>query len=145
MKNPLYITECVRKDGVTYLTVLGNELTEADEGGTVKVMGVQNETVNGEFPILKIIPPDTIRFLQPNQLDIPAGIRGGAISTEAPEHPKAVVVVIPPKPVEAPKAATAPAQPAVKPESKAEEKREEKHEVKNGKKNGNHKAHAAKR
>lgn len=80
MNSPLYVSSCVRKGGVTFLTVMGNELTVADEGKTLKVIGISDKTADGTFTISKIIPPDTIQYLQPNQLDIPNGLIGGAVA-----------------------------------------------------------------
>lgn len=80
MNNPLYISSVSRKGGVAFLSVEGNELTADDEGRTIKIVGVSDKTVNGEFPILKVIPPDTIQVSQPNQLDIPNALVGGAIA-----------------------------------------------------------------
>ena len=93
MSNPLYISDCVRKDGVTFLVVEGHELTEADHGRTLYVTGVSDRSVNGTFRISRIVPPSTIEFLQPGAVDIPAGIRGGAVSIEGeailpPEQPE---------------------------------------------------------
>jgi hypothetical protein len=79
MDNPLYIVECVRKNGVTYLSVEGHGLTEADEGRALRVAGA-DRTVNGDYVISKIVPPDAIQFLQPDMLDIPAGKTGGAVA-----------------------------------------------------------------
>jgi len=86
MSNPLYISSTSRHSGVTSLSVDGHGLTEEDEGRTIKVVGVSDKTVNGEFTITKVIPPDSIQYFQPNESDIPAGITGGAIAIGEPVH-----------------------------------------------------------
>lgn len=79
MAIPLYIKECFRRSGETFLTVAGHGLTAADEGKSIAVTGVAVADVNVTAArITKIIPPDTIRFKQPGKDDIPVGISGGA-------------------------------------------------------------------
>jgi|HubBroStandDraft_2_1064218.scaffolds.fasta_scaffold63065_3 hypothetical protein len=84
MNNPLYVSSCSRRGGVTSLSVDGHGLTAEDEGRAVKVVGVSERTVNGEHQISKVIPPDSIQFLQPGTDDIPAAIVGGAIAIGEP-------------------------------------------------------------
>jgi hypothetical protein len=84
MKNPLYIASTSRHGGVTSLTIDGHELTAEDEGRAIRVIGVPVQNVNGDHRISKIIPPDSIQFLQPNTDDIPAGVTGGAIAIGEP-------------------------------------------------------------
>ena len=87
MNDPLYIASCSRLGGVTSLSVVGNQLTADDEGRRIKVVGVSVQDVNGEFTISKVIPPDSIQYLQPGTTDIPAAITGGAIAIgEAVAH-----------------------------------------------------------
>ena len=76
------ITECVRKSGITYLTVaeMTTPLNVADAGRLVDVEGVSENTVNGQHKVLAVILPDTIRIAQPGLQDIPAGITGGSIA-----------------------------------------------------------------
>jgi hypothetical protein len=84
MNNPLYVSSCSRRGGVTSLSVDGHGLTVEDEGRAIKVVGVPVQNVNGEHQISKVIPPDSIQFLQPNTDDIPAGVTGGAIAIGEP-------------------------------------------------------------
>jgi hypothetical protein len=79
MANPLYISQCFRRSGLTTLEVIGHGLTAADQGRTVTIVGVSEPTINGSFKIDKIVVPDTIRFKQSALLhDISNGIVGGA-------------------------------------------------------------------
>jgi hypothetical protein len=76
------ITECVRKSGITYLTVSGmtTPLKVSDAGRLVDIEDVSEKTVNGQHKILAVIVPDTIRIAQPGLQDIPAGIAGGSVA-----------------------------------------------------------------
>ena len=120
MSNPLYISDCVRKDGVTFLVVEGHELTEADQDRTLYVTGVSDRSVNGTHRISRVVPPSTIEFLQPGQVDIPAGIRGGAVAIEGeaipPAHPEGEKI----KPVETEVPEEAAKHPAKEPEKHPE-------------------------
>ena len=80
------ITECVRKAGITYLTVSGPDPVKAtDKDRLIEIVGVSDHTVNGKHRILAVVPPETIRIAQPGLLDIPAGISGGTVFFEG-EH-----------------------------------------------------------
>jgi hypothetical protein len=83
------ILECVRKGGITYLTVDGN-VSEKDVNHEVKIDGVSDLSVNGSHKVLSV-GPGTIRISQPALMDIPAGIKGGTLFfATAPAAPAAV-------------------------------------------------------
>jgi hypothetical protein len=74
---PLYIANAVRVNGETFLSIAGHGLTAADQGRTITILGNSEPTLNGSFPMSTIIPPDTIRFLQPGLPELD-GMAGGA-------------------------------------------------------------------
>jgi hypothetical protein len=78
MAVPLYVAGCSRKGGKTYLTVVGHGLTSANNGNKLTVMGCSDKSVNVTTVIDHVVVPDTIVFLQPGLLDIPAELVGGA-------------------------------------------------------------------
>jgi hypothetical protein len=78
MANPLYIAQCGRISGRTWLRIVGHGLTGADALRQVTVLGAER-SMNGTFTISKVTAPDHIEFLQPGLYDI-APIAGGAVS-----------------------------------------------------------------
>lgn len=77
---PLFIAQCLRRSGVTKLTVVGHGLTAGNVGNKITVVGVANRSVNVVSTISRVIVPDGIEFLQPGTDDIPLGLTGGAVS-----------------------------------------------------------------
>ena len=81
---PLYIKELVRKNGKTIAIVVGHGLTVANVGNTISIVGVSDKSCNVITTVSRVIPPDTLEFLQPGLPDINASIAGGAIAIGHP-------------------------------------------------------------
>jgi hypothetical protein len=78
---PLFISEISRKNGVVYITVMGNLLTALNVGNKIQVLGVSDPSFNVTAKVSRVIPPNTICFNQPGLFDITGLKGGGAIST----------------------------------------------------------------
>jgi hypothetical protein len=78
MAQPLYISECGRISGRTWLRVVGHGLTGADIPKTVTVVGAER-SMNGTFNISRITAPDHIEYRQPGLYDIVGVLTGGAV------------------------------------------------------------------
>ena len=78
MAVPLYIAGYSRKNGKTYLTVVGHGLTSANNGNKLTIIGCSDPSVNVTTTIDHVILPDTIVFNQSNLFDIPVEKVGGA-------------------------------------------------------------------
>jgi hypothetical protein len=80
MAAPLYIAQCGRLSGRSWLRVVGHGLTAGDAASkSVQVVGVSEQTMNGTFRLSKVIPPDHLEYLQPGLHDIVGGLAGGAV------------------------------------------------------------------
>ncbi len=76
----LFVKQCIRRSGVTKLTVSGHGLTAGNIGNKIQILGVLDPSVNVTSTISRVIDGDGIEFLQPGLPDIPTGLSGGAIS-----------------------------------------------------------------
>lgn len=79
MANPLYVAQCGRLNGRTWMRIDGHGFVAGDAGRIIVVLGVTERTINGTFKISKVVPPDHLEYPQPGLHDVQP-IAGGAIS-----------------------------------------------------------------
>jgi len=79
MANPLYVAQCGRLNGRTWMRIDGHGFLTSDAGKSITVIGVAERTMNGTFKISKFTPPDHLEYLQPGLHDVQP-IGGGAVA-----------------------------------------------------------------